>query len=150
MWLSNICILKYVSRSYMMILLGQFYPPPGNLNDPSLPPLPFWDFVIIPINKESFDLLVRMSVCRKFGVSWSFFIWVLLLGKLRQQSNLVLNFSKGAVDQYNCIYVKPQTGSSQYTFNIFYDQVIYIFYKYLQSIIIYFIQLKFICMVLKG
>ena len=138
----------YSQISYIKILLGRFYPPPVNLNYPS-PSLPFWDFVP-PINKESFDLLVRMSVCRKFGVSWSFFIWVLLLGKLRQQSNLVLNFSKGAVDQYNCIYVKPQTGSSQYTFNIFYDQVIYIFYKYLQSIIIYFLQLKFICMVLKG
>jgi len=31
-------------------------------------------------------------------------------------------FSKGAVDQYNCIYVKPQTGATQYTFNIMYDQ----------------------------
>jgi len=31
-------------------------------------------------------------------------------------------FSKGAVDQYNCIYVKPQTGSISYTFNILYDQ----------------------------
>ena len=33
-------------------------------------------------------------------------------------------FSKGAVDQYNCIYVKPQTGSSSYSFNIMYDQVV--------------------------
>jgi hypothetical protein len=32
-------------------------------------------------------------------------------------------FSKGAVDQYNCIYVKPQTGSVAYSFNILYDQV---------------------------
>ena len=32
-------------------------------------------------------------------------------------------FSKGAVDQYNCIYVKPQTGSIAYSFNILYDQV---------------------------
>ena len=32
-------------------------------------------------------------------------------------------FSKGAVDQYNCIYVKPQTGSASYSFNIMYDQV---------------------------
>lgn len=31
-------------------------------------------------------------------------------------------FSKGAVDQYNCIYVKPQTGSTSYSFNIMYDQ----------------------------
>lgn len=31
-------------------------------------------------------------------------------------------FSKGAVNQYNCIYVKPQTGSSTYSFNIMYDQ----------------------------
>lgn len=31
-------------------------------------------------------------------------------------------FSKGAVDQYNCIYVKPQTGAAQYSFNIMYDQ----------------------------
>jgi len=31
-------------------------------------------------------------------------------------------FSKGAVDQYNCIYVKPQTGATQYTFKIMYDQ----------------------------
>jgi len=31
-------------------------------------------------------------------------------------------FSKGAVDQYNCIYVKPQTGSASYSFNIMYDQ----------------------------
>lgn len=31
-------------------------------------------------------------------------------------------FSKGAIDQYNCIYIKPQTGSLSYTFNIFYDQ----------------------------
>jgi len=31
-------------------------------------------------------------------------------------------FSKGAVDQYNCIYVKPQTGSSAYSFNILYNQ----------------------------
>jgi len=31
-------------------------------------------------------------------------------------------FSKGAIDQYNCIYVKPQTGSFSYTFNIFYEQ----------------------------
>jgi hypothetical protein len=37
--------------------------------------------------------------------------------------NIKIYFSKGAVDQYNCIYVKPQTGSSQYTFNIVYDQV---------------------------
>ena len=139
----------YSQISYIKILLGRgaVLPSPRTLELP-LPPFSFWDCVI-PINKESFDLLVRMSVCRKFGVSWSFFIWVLLLGKLRQQSNLVLNFSKGAVDQYNCIYVKPQTGSSQYTFNIFYDQVIYIFYKYLQSIIIYFIQLKSICRDLK-
>jgi hypothetical protein len=33
-------------------------------------------------------------------------------------------FSKGAVDQYNCIYVKPQTGSIAYSFNILYDQVL--------------------------
>ena len=33
-------------------------------------------------------------------------------------------FSKGAIDQYNCIYVKPQTGSGAYSFNIMYDQVI--------------------------
>ena len=32
-------------------------------------------------------------------------------------------FSKGAVDQYNCIYVKPQTGASAYSFNIMYNQV---------------------------
>ena len=32
-------------------------------------------------------------------------------------------FSKGAIDQYNCIYVKPQTGSRAYSFNIMYDQV---------------------------
>ena len=32
-------------------------------------------------------------------------------------------FSKGAVDQYNCIYVKPQTGANAYSFNIMYDQV---------------------------
>ena len=32
-------------------------------------------------------------------------------------------FSKGAIDQYNCIYVKPQTGSGAYSFNIMYDQV---------------------------
>ena len=32
-------------------------------------------------------------------------------------------FSKGAVDQYNCIYVKPQTGATTYSFNIMYDQV---------------------------
>lgn len=32
-------------------------------------------------------------------------------------------FSKGAVDQYNCIYVKPQTGATAYSFNIMYDQV---------------------------
>jgi len=31
-------------------------------------------------------------------------------------------FSKGAIDQYNCIYVKPQTGSTSYSFNIMYDQ----------------------------
>jgi len=31
-------------------------------------------------------------------------------------------FSKGAIDQYNCIYVKPQTGSGAYSFNIMYDQ----------------------------
>merc|ERR1711973_942798 len=31
-------------------------------------------------------------------------------------------FCKGAVDQYNCIYVKPQTGSISYSFNIMYDQ----------------------------
>jgi len=31
-------------------------------------------------------------------------------------------FSKGAVDQYNCIYVKPQTGATTYAFNIMYDQ----------------------------
>jgi len=31
-------------------------------------------------------------------------------------------FSKGAVDQYNCIYVKPQTGANAYSFNIMYDQ----------------------------
>jgi hypothetical protein len=31
-------------------------------------------------------------------------------------------FSKGAVDQYNCIYVKPQTGAKAYSFNIMYDQ----------------------------
>jgi len=31
-------------------------------------------------------------------------------------------FSKGAVDQYNCIYVKPQTGATTYSFNIMYDQ----------------------------
>jgi len=31
-------------------------------------------------------------------------------------------FSKGAVDQYNCIYVKPQTGATAYSFNIMYDQ----------------------------
>ena len=32
-------------------------------------------------------------------------------------------FSKGAVDQYNCIYVKPQTGATAYSFNIMYNQV---------------------------
>ena len=32
-------------------------------------------------------------------------------------------FSKGAIDQYNCIYVKPQTGSRAYSFKIMYDQV---------------------------
>ena len=37
-------------------------------------------------------------------------------------------FSKGAVDQYNCIYVKPQTGSSAYSFNILYNQVIFILF----------------------
>lgn len=31
-------------------------------------------------------------------------------------------FSKGAVDRYNCIYVKPQTGFSSYKFDIMYDQ----------------------------
>lgn len=31
-------------------------------------------------------------------------------------------FSKGAVDRYNCIYVKPQTGLSNYKFDIMYDQ----------------------------
>eukprot|EP00093_Oithona_nana_P005768 05768.XXX_46130_42144_1 [CDS] Oithona nana genome sequencing. len=31
-------------------------------------------------------------------------------------------FSKGAVDRYNCIYVKPQTGLSKYKFDIMYDQ----------------------------
>jgi len=31
-------------------------------------------------------------------------------------------FSKGAVDRYNCIYVKPQTGQSTYKFDIMYDQ----------------------------
>jgi len=31
-------------------------------------------------------------------------------------------FSKGAVDQYNCIYVKPQTGATSYSFKIMYDQ----------------------------
>jgi len=31
-------------------------------------------------------------------------------------------FSKGAVDQYNCIYVKPQTGANAYSFNIMYNQ----------------------------
>ena len=30
-------------------------------------------------------------------------------------------FSKGAVDKYNCIYVKPQTGQSQYRFDIHYN-----------------------------
>jgi len=32
-------------------------------------------------------------------------------------------FSKGAVNQYNCIYVKPQTGSITYSFNILYNKV---------------------------
>lgn len=31
-------------------------------------------------------------------------------------------FSKGAVNQYNCIYVKPQTGSITYSFNILYNK----------------------------
>jgi len=31
-------------------------------------------------------------------------------------------FSKGAVDQYNCIYVTPQTGQTVYKFDIMYDQ----------------------------
>jgi len=31
-------------------------------------------------------------------------------------------FSKGAVDQYNCIYVTPQTGRSEYKFDILYNQ----------------------------
>jgi hypothetical protein len=39
-------------------------------------------------------------------------------------------FSKGAVDQYNCIYVKPQTGSVAYSFNILYDQVRILFRSY--------------------
>ncbi|TRY67115.1 hypothetical protein TCAL_05870 [Tigriopus californicus] len=30
-------------------------------------------------------------------------------------------FSKGAVDRYDCIYVKPQTGFNQYKFDIMYD-----------------------------
>ena len=30
-------------------------------------------------------------------------------------------FSKGAVDRYNCIYVKPQTGLQRYKFDIMYD-----------------------------
>ncbi len=29
---------------------------------------------------------------------------------------------QGAVDRYNCIYVKPQTGQSTYKFDIMYDQ----------------------------
>ena len=29
---------------------------------------------------------------------------------------------QGAVDRYNCIYVKPQTGLANYRFNIMYDQ----------------------------
>jgi hypothetical protein len=40
-------------------------------------------------------------------------------------------FSKGAVDQYNCIYVKPQTGSIAYSFNILYDQVLIIFPRFI-------------------
>merc|ERR1711962_918787 len=32
-------------------------------------------------------------------------------------------FSKGAVNQYNCIYVKPQTGSITYSFNILYNML---------------------------
>jgi len=31
-------------------------------------------------------------------------------------------FSKGAVDRYNCMYVKPQTSQSTYKFDIMYDQ----------------------------
>ena len=31
-------------------------------------------------------------------------------------------FFQGAVDRYNCIYVKPQTGQSSYKFDIMYDQ----------------------------
>ena len=31
-------------------------------------------------------------------------------------------YPQGAVDRYNCIYVKPQTGQSTYKFDIMYDQ----------------------------
>ena len=44
---------------------------------------------------------------------------------------------QGAVDQYNCIYVKPQTGAAQYSFNIMYDQVISFFPFLLQSLNIF-------------
>jgi len=48
-------------------------------------------------------------------------------------------FSKGAIDQYNCIYVKPQTGSVIYSFNIMYNKV-----KFILSSFNFFVQLEFI------
>ena len=34
----------------------------------------------------------------------------------------IFSYPQGAVDRYNCIYVKPQTGQSTYKFDIMYDQ----------------------------
>jgi hypothetical protein len=34
----------------------------------------------------------------------------------------LVSLSQGAVDQYDCIYVKPQTGLSKYKFEIQYDR----------------------------
>jgi hypothetical protein len=57
-------------------------------------------------------------------------------------------FSKGAVDQYNCIYVKPQTGSVAYSFNILYDQVLdftqYILYTIQRFVGSYTLQIVFV------
>ena len=49
-------------------------------------------------------------------------------------------FSKGAVDQYNCIYVKPQTGATTYSFNIMYNQV-----KRYRGALAWHLSLLFIC-----
>ena len=37
-------------------------------------------------------------------------------------TSFCFQFLQGAVDRYNCIYVKPQTGQSSYKFDIMYDQ----------------------------